>query len=367
MESICKPPSESANTPVVIGLASNDCYFHGLYCAVASALCQLDPTRKVEVRVLDGGISESSRDKLSRFVDRFRRSVQLEFVPIDDSVFRGAALGPGNSHMTYCRILLPQLIDAPRLIYLDCDVLVFRDLSELFDLKLAADKILAAVPDSETLTLGDDSSTVANAMKLPVDGVYFNSGVMLMNLDELRRQRFREHAMVFVNKWSGRYRFWDQSAINFLLHQRIESLPEHWNRASWRFNEQESNHLDCLLHYTTSAPWLGGTCGPAQVLFERFAGEAGLPVNRQSVDFKKSAHQSFWRNALAPLRVIAFPIASLLYRIAGRMDKSAAYKEVARYWFDYIRNAPRRRELHRRRIEEIVKMKFDVRAAPLAS
>ena len=48
--------------------------------------------------------------------------------------------------MTYCRILLPHLLDVPRVIYLDCDVLVFRDLSQLFDLELAPGKVLAAVP-----------------------------------------------------------------------------------------------------------------------------------------------------------------------------------------------------------------------------
>ena len=74
-----------------------------------------------------------SRNVLERLVDGFGNQVRLEFVPIDESVFRGATLGPGESHMTYCRILLPHLLDVPRLIYLDCDVLVFRDLSELFD------------------------------------------------------------------------------------------------------------------------------------------------------------------------------------------------------------------------------------------
>jgi len=42
--------------------------------------------------------------------------------------------------MTYCRILLPRLVSAPRVIYLDCDSLVFRDLAELFDLELAERK-----------------------------------------------------------------------------------------------------------------------------------------------------------------------------------------------------------------------------------
>ena len=74
------------------------------------------------------------------------KTVRLEFVPIDESVFGAALLsGQAQSHMTYCRILLPHLLDVPRLIYLDCDVLVFRDLSELFDLELSPGKILAAV------------------------------------------------------------------------------------------------------------------------------------------------------------------------------------------------------------------------------
>jgi lipopolysaccharide biosynthesis glycosyltransferase len=344
--------------PVVLAMASNERYFPGLYCAVASALSYLDPAREVDLNVLDGGISEASRKVLSDLVERFGTHVGLEFVPIDESVFRGATVGPGRSHMAYCRILLPQLLDEPRLLYLDCDVLIFRDLSELFDLELSSGKVIAAVPDSETLTLADDSYTLASAMNLSPGGCYFNSGVMLMNLDTLRKENFTETSLEFFKRWSGEYRFWDQSAINFLLHGQIEELPEHWNRVSWRFDQQEDNDLNCVLHYTASVPWLGGTAGPAQVLFERFAAEVGLPVNPRAADFKKSRRQQFLRNVLAPFRALAFPLLSFLYRIAGEKEKSAAYQKSARYWLDYILNAPRRLRLHHRRAEQIQKMTF---------
>ncbi len=352
--------------PVVLAFASDERYFPGLHCAVASALNHLGWKTSVNLWVLDGGISQASKDSLQQLVDRFGNQVRLKFVPVDESVFRGATLGPGESHMTYCRILLPHLLDVPRLIYLDCDVLVFRDLSELFDVELSPSKVLAAVPDSETLSLADDSPTIADAINLPREGAYFNCGVMLMNLDELRKQRFFERAVEFLNRKSA-YRFWDQSAINFLLYGQIDELPECWNRASWRFDAQQNNDLDCVLHYTGLAPWFGGTPGPAQSLFERFAEEAGLRLNRHSSDFKKSARRNFWRNALAPLRALTFPIASLLCKIAGRSEKSAAYKKVAGYWSDYIRNAPVRRRVHRQRSQEIIRMKFDLRASPLGS
>jgi lipopolysaccharide biosynthesis glycosyltransferase len=343
---------------VVIALASNERYFPGLYCALASALSHLDPAREADVRVLDGGLSQSSREVLSRFVRRFGGNVRIEFVSIDESIFRDATLGPGQSHMTYCRILLPHLVNVPRLIYLDCDSLVFRDLSKLFDLELALGKVLAAVRDSETLSLSDDSQVLAKAMNLPPEGVYFNCGAVLMNLDELRRQRFFESAVDFLNRWSGEYRFWDQSAINFLLYGQIHDLPEHWNRASWRFDAQQNNDLDCVLHYTTSAPWIVETAGPAQALFERFAADAGSPVIRQMADFKKSRRQRFVRSVLAPFRALAFPLASLFYKIAGQNEKCAAYQKSAHYWVYYIFNAQRRRRLHRQRAEQIRDMKF---------
>jgi lipopolysaccharide biosynthesis glycosyltransferase len=113
---------------VVLALASNEHYFPGLYCAVASALSHLKAARKLDLKVLDGGISQPSRDALLRLVDRVGGCVRLEFVTADLSVFGEATLGPGESYMTYCRILLPHLLNVPRLVYLDCDVLVFRNL-----------------------------------------------------------------------------------------------------------------------------------------------------------------------------------------------------------------------------------------------
>src|SRR5437764_13871817 len=201
--------------PVVLARTIVEGYFPGLYCAVASALSAMDPAREVDVKILDGGLSEASRDTLARLIERIGKHAQLDFVEADPSIFDKATPGPGQSHMAYWRILLPHLLGVPRLVYLDCDVLVFRDLSELFDLELSRGKILAAVPDSETLALADDSPIVAKAMILPAEGAYFNSGVMLMNLDELRTQHFFQRAVELLNTWIDKYRFWDQYAINF--------------------------------------------------------------------------------------------------------------------------------------------------------
>jgi len=344
--------------PVILALTSDETYFPGLYCAVGSALSTVDPAREIDVKVLDGGLSQLSRDTLARLVERTGRRAHLDFVNADPSIFDKATLGPGDSHLPYRRILLPHLLGVSRLIYLDCDVLVFRDLSQLFDFELSTGKFVAAVPDAETSSLADDSSALAQAMQLPAESAYFNSGVMLMNLEELRNHDFFQRALEFLSARKLDYRFHDQSALNFLLHKHIEELPEYWNRPSWRFDAQPNNELDCVLHYTRRAPWLGGARTPAQVLFETFAAEAALPLNPRFPGFQRSVRRNFWRNVLAPFRALAFPIASFVYGLAGKKEKSAAYKKVARYWWDYVRNKPSRRRLYRRRTQEIIKMKF---------
>jgi hypothetical protein len=94
------------------------------------------------------------------------------------------------------------------------------------------------------------------------------------------------------------------------------------------------------------------------VLFERFAADAGAPVNGQIAAFKKSRRQQIFRNVLAPFRALAFPVVSLFYKIAGQKEKCAGYQKAARHWRYYIFNAPRRRSLHHRRAREIQGMKF---------
>ena len=167
-----------------------------------------------------------------------------------NTVFRSATLGPSQSHMAYCRILLPHLLGVSRLIYLDCDVLVFAIFLSFSILNWRAAKSLRQFQTPRRHRSREDSRGWQTRSQLPAEGTYFNSGVMLMNLDELRRQHFFERAVEFLNVWKSNYRFHDQSAINFLLQGQIEELPEYWNRASWRFDAQQNNDLDCLLHYT---------------------------------------------------------------------------------------------------------------------
>ena len=344
--------------PIVIALASNQSYFPGLYCTVASLLLHSAPERPVDLYVLDGGVTGASKDLLQSAVNSFRSNTTITWIPVAEEQFSYAVRGPGNSRMAYVRLLLPDLVGASRCLYLDSDILVLRDVSELYDLELGNGILLGAVLDHEIQTLGKDAPQVADALNLSGTLPYYNSGVLLMNLDGLREWGFTSNTLKFLKEWGSKCRFWDQSAINYCCAGRIRTLPEVWNYPSWQFDSNVETCLRCLLHFTGSVPWFGGYPGPAQALYERFADEVRQPVEKQSVRFWMTRLKWINRSVLAPLRAVGYPVAAVLCRILKNHSKALEYGIAADYWIRYLAQFPARRRSHRKRILAIKTMCF---------
>ena len=123
---------------------------------------------------------------------------------------------------TYYRLLTPSLL-APgtsRAIYLDCDVLVGRDLAALWTTSLDGQPI-GAVPD-HNFTSWDRIGLS------PSDG-YFNAGVLLLDIPQIRRDRMFEEALQFSQEHPERLTWSDQCALNATLARRWRALGSEWN------------------------------------------------------------------------------------------------------------------------------------------
>lgn len=345
--------------PVIITLASNERYFPGLYCAIASTLAYLNPERKAKVYILDGGLSETSKSKLIQLVQNYGERVYIKFVAINIFKFEGATLGPGNSLMAYSRILIPDLIQESKTIYLDSDILVLRDLAILYDWELKSDNAIAAVQDFETITIEADSKIIAQKLGIKAENHYYNSGVILINIDYLRSFKFVEKSLIFLKDWFSYYRFHDQSAINFLLNGKIQSLPEAWNFPSWKFNDQVDNSLDKIIHFTNAVPWLEVVPGPAQVLFEEYAAQLGIIIDKSQPTYWKYHLRHFWQNIIAPMRAVFYPILALGYQLLGNKEKASSYIRTGKFWQNYILKIPYYQRLYNQRISEILNLKLN--------
>jgi lipopolysaccharide biosynthesis glycosyltransferase len=165
-----------------------------------------------EFYLLDCGIEPQTLGALREFANN--RSIRLNIVIIDATMFRDLPTTKAFSAAVYARLLIPDLFpnSIERVLYLDADCIVVDDLLPLwnFDMGKAA---IAAAPDF-------DGATVEGEIDI-------NSGVMLMNLAVWRHEELAATAMTFAKKHNPRLP--DQAGINVACIGKIVHLPEKWN------------------------------------------------------------------------------------------------------------------------------------------
>jgi lipopolysaccharide biosynthesis glycosyltransferase len=164
------------------------------------------------------------------------------------------------SAAAYLRLFLPDLMppEVRRLVYLDSDVIVFGDLSPLWDVALDAAPFAAV---AETFPLGDRGGIPGAGPEHDPTAPYFNTGVLLMNLPVWRAMRITERCLVYLHQQADQLRMADQDALNLVGYGRWIPLPRRWN---WMLYLLESNQDPVpadevsVIHFLgPNKPWIG--------------------------------------------------------------------------------------------------------------
>lgn len=128
------------------------------------------------------------------------------------------------------RCFLDLILTEDKVIYLDVDTIVTGDISELWYANIY-DNYIAAVPER---------------------GEYYNSGVMLMNLEYMRKHNSSEALYKFLE--SRVYTFPDQEAINTVFAGKIRKLPPKFN--AWSITKDPYSTPFAIRHFTSKQkPW----------------------------------------------------------------------------------------------------------------
>lgn len=124
------------------------------------------------------------------------------------------------------RLLLPRLLEGvPRVLYLDADLLITGPLRAVWEQDLEGN-CLAAVTNP---LLGRDRRRVIEDLGLPHPDRYFNSGVMLMDLDLLRATGLMLDAERIARERSVPTPWADQEPLNAALWRHRLDLHPRWN------------------------------------------------------------------------------------------------------------------------------------------
>ena len=239
-----------------------------------SVLTGLRPGRAVSVHVVDMGISDPDRERLSRICSG--DGVSLAWHDPSSCELDRHPVTSRMTMATYARLVLAQLLpaDLERVIWLDADVLVTADLDRLWRTDLAGQHLLAVQDPFVPFVSSRYGIQRWQELGLAEHAKYFNAGVMLIDLDRWRRDEIGDHAGDYVRDHRAEVVFWDQDGLNAVLCGRWRELDARWNYCPG-FTERErpeSASLDpWIIHFAGSLkPWLlpSAETGPRALFYQ---------------------------------------------------------------------------------------------------
>ena len=234
------------------------------YMAVSiTSLLENNASHNIAVHILHSDLSGATISRLSTFENRYKNA-KIQFHKIDDSRFEKLGLTIEHiSRETYFRYMIPEVLpNVDRVLYLDGDTIVNGDISELFDIDLT-NFYCAGVSDIYMESVGYKRT-------LGLSGLYINAGVILFNLDEMRKRNIAEKLFKLTAEINFEYQ--DQDAINIVFNGKIKELD--WSYNFKRAHQKafpERLHSAKIVHFVgANKPWKKLTLNPVKLPYYKY-------------------------------------------------------------------------------------------------
>ena len=231
--------------PISVAFCSDMKYVAHLATAIQS-LFEYSTKDVLDVYIISTDLDVKSKEKLKIISENF--SQRIIFIDIIEREYSHLPVFGHFSLAIYLRLSLPDVMSLPKIIYLDCDVLIETSLRELWEIDIS-NYACAGMPEKHDIDF---------LAKLGLDGdTYINSGILLLNLKYWRENYVSIKCFEWLenNRLSGTP---DQDAINIVLKNKKLSIDEHWNWnpvASGNVNNTEM-YTERIFHFAGPLkPW----------------------------------------------------------------------------------------------------------------
>lgn len=200
----------------------------------------------------DSQLSEKNKKLLGAFFKEY--SCKLIFEKVEEKVFEELSYAMKYlSVATYYRLVAFDKLPGKRVIYLDMDIIVNCDLEKFYNIDLG------------THTIGAIQDYIFG---LKAKGDYFNAGVLLVDLEKWRENKYSKKCIDVGMKKSADFRYADQDTLNEVFKNSWQHLPLKYNRQKILFDFRSSDfHISsvryrsllsapAIIHYTGRIkPW----------------------------------------------------------------------------------------------------------------
>ena len=214
---------------IPIFFSADDNYIPYLDVAIKSLISNASCKYGYRIIVLNTGLDE---DNVCKVMQNERSGFKIDFIDISKEVENIKSRFKNVYHfsvVTYYRLFIASLFPQyDKVVYLDCDLVVLGDISELYNVELG-NNILGAGPEQFVQNTKEFRTYAQSALGVDPDG-YVNAGVLLMNLKEFRNSKIEEQFVNLITEYDFDLLDPDQAYLNYLCLGKIHVLPNGWNK-----------------------------------------------------------------------------------------------------------------------------------------
>lgn len=225
--------------------------YRGAALTIQSAVASLDGTSDVTFHLFTKDIPQSAPDFIASLFTRLGNRVTIKHYNSDIQDFSNCATLHG-SLMVYARLIMPDEVPSERLIYLDSDLIITKDLTALWNTDLH-DTTIGAVTLS-TVEWSNDRPFLSKFGINP-NSPYFNSGVLLIDSLRWRNDATTKKLLDLVTHHGPELTVVDQTLLNLYFNNNFTHLPPYWNQHVYS-NSRASSPDSGIIHFLgMPKPW----------------------------------------------------------------------------------------------------------------
>ena len=236
-----------------IAFAINDFYVDHLGVEMLSIL---DNNRESSFSfyVLSNDLTQHSKNKLNLLLSTYSTS-KIHYVHVDDKIFEGFPLRIKHiTKETYYRYALPDILsELNKVLYLDADLIILGDLRPLWDTDIKN----YFVAGSHKAYIAKQFPGYKESIGLHANSTYINGGVLLMNLNRIRKYDKTRELFDNTVKLKDIIKIQDQDVINITLKGGIKRVDKIYNYTTSDATEgtRRSKNVVVVHFNTRNKPW----------------------------------------------------------------------------------------------------------------
>ena len=205
--------------------------------------------------IVENNMTKRQKTEMQKFVEERGHSILFIHTSTDKidkgiNVYKNKFIDGRITRIGMARLLLPEILpkSVHRVIYLDSDVIVSDDIAKLYNTDLKNNPI-GMVYDIYSIIVYNNPG-------------YYNSGVILMDIDKCREEKITEEIIAYFHKkmymFLGErpvYLGADQDLLNIVLKNRTTTLPFKWNILTNEYGPSLKNPNGIFHYIGPLKPW----------------------------------------------------------------------------------------------------------------